>query len=874
VNGDGIGDLVVGAPGIDKVFVISGKDQSVLRTIGDPDGVSGDQFGFSVIDVGDWDGDSVDDFAVGAPGAPAVVPLPCLQPPCKPDPQWGRVFVISGATGAVIKKFTPPELTLQFGYAIALLGDVNADGKPDLAIGAPVLTNALGSVYALSGTDGSQIWKAAESGAGASLKQAIASFGATLAVLRDINGDGKADLVIGAPFHDDGSGKLGGAAYVLSGVDGTQIRSHSVPQVGTDDRFGVSVANVTDQNGDGKDDYLVGDSKASKAFLFSGADGSFLGAVASRQLDDSFGFGASTVSDYDGDRKNDFFIAAPDADRVYLMNSSGTQLLQVPDPAAGNKSFGHALSATRDLGGDKGLDLLVGAPGEVGGSGAAYLITIRENKAPVAKAGSDQTVECDRGATVTLDGSASFDPDKDPITFAWKQVSGTTVNLNVSGAIASFSAAPPGVYEFQLTVTDDKGASSTDNVIVTIRDSTSPVLILGLSPNTLWPPNHKMVDITANIVVRDACDANPSVKLTSITSSEPANGTGDGNTSPDIAAATFGTDDRNFQLRAERKGNGSGRVYTVVYEAQDASGNKTDKSSTVIVLHNSAGVADSILSFAASPVGTASSAQTVTVSNPGPDPLLVASIVLSGVNLSDFSTTNNCGPTVSSGSTCSIDVVFKPSSVGNRSASLMITDDAANSPQMITLMGAGIAAAADYVVAASPTFATIKQGQSATFTLTVTPTSGFNQPVSFACTGLPAGASCLFSPASITPSGGPVGTVLTVTTTAPSVRSGLSAPAFDWLWMRGGYFAAASFFVPGIRRKRLSSRRKLFAGLMILVIAVTLSIGCGVGSRSLPLDSAIAATPLGTSQVAVSASAGSPVGAAQHGTSISITITQ
>jgi len=446
VNGDGIGDLVVGAPGIDKLFVISGKDQSVLRAIADPDGLLGDQFGFSVVGIGDWDGDGMEDFAASAPGAPGVVPLPCLQPPCKPDPQWGRVFVISGATGTMIKKFTPPEETLQFGFAIALLGDVNSDGKPDLAIGAPVLTNFVG-VYALSGADGSQIWKATESGAGASSKQPIASFGATLASLRDINSDGKADLVVGAPFHDDGSGKLAGAAYILSGGDGTQIRSHSVPQVGTDDRFGVSVTNVTDQNGDGRDDYLVGDSKASKAFLFSGADGSFLGATASRQLNDSFGFAAATVSDYDGDGKNDFFIAAPDANRAYLMNSSGTQLLQVPDPPVGNKSFGHALSATRDLGGDKGLDLLVGAPAEVGGSGAAYLVTIRENKPPVAKAGPDQTIECDRGGTVTLDGSSSFDPDKDPITFAWKQVSGTTVNLNVSEAIATFTAAPPGVYE-------------------------------------------------------------------------------------------------------------------------------------------------------------------------------------------------------------------------------------------------------------------------------------------------------------------------------------------------------------------------------------------------------------------------------------------
>src|SRR4029077_8759130 len=248
------------------------------------------------------------------------------------------------------------------------------------------------------------------------------------------------------------------AAFVLSGSDGAQIRSHVPPQLSTENRFGVSVTDIGDQNGDGKDDYMVGDSKASKVYLFSGADGSSLGAIASRQLNDSFGFAAATVSDYDDNGKVDFWISAPDSDHVYLMTSAGTQLLDVPDPLAGNKSFGHSLSATKDLGGDKGLNLLFGAPGGGAGSGGAYLVTVREDK-PVANAGPDQIIECNRGGTVTLDGSASFDPDGEPITYAWKQVSGTPVSLTVSGATATFTAAPPGVYEFQLTVTDTNGAS-------------------------------------------------------------------------------------------------------------------------------------------------------------------------------------------------------------------------------------------------------------------------------------------------------------------------------------------------------------------------------------------------------------------------------
>jgi hypothetical protein len=774
VNGDGIGDLIVGAPGLDKVSIISGRDQSVLRTIGDPDGLSGYQFGFSVIGVGDWDGDGVDDFAVSATGVPGVVLLPCVLPQCPANPQWGRVFVISGATGAVIRKFVPPEETLQFGYVMTPLGDINGDGKPDLAVGAPILTTkSVGSVYVLSGADGSQIWKATESGAGLSQTQPIASFGATLAALHDINGDGRADLVVGAPFHDDGTGKMSGAAYVLSGSDGTQIRSHAPLQLSTEDRFGVSVTNIGDQNGDGKDDYMIGDSKASKVYLFSGADGSFLGAIASRQLDDSFGFASATVSDYDGDGKVDFWISAPDSDHVYLMTSAGTQLLDVPDPSTGNKSFGHSLSSTKDLGGDKGLDLLIGAPADVAGSGAAYLVTVREDK-PVANAGPDQVIECNRGGTVTLDGSASFDPDGEPITHAWKQISGTTVSLIVSGVTATFTAAPPGVYEFQLTVTDTNGASASDNVVVTIRDTTPPNLLVSLSPNSLWPPNHKMVDITANITVTDACDAHPTVKLLSISSNEPANSTGDGNTSPDISGATFGTDDRSFQLRAERKGNGNGRIYTVTYSAQDASGNTAQKIATVTVAHDQ------------------------------------------GVS--------------------------------------------------------------DFTVDASPTSATIKQGQSAAFRLTVTPINGFNQPVLFACTGLPSGASCKFAPPSVTPTADAVMTTLTVMTTAPSVHARLYEP-FHWLWAQGGTFALAVLLVPGAFRRNLNKGKRLAVALMLIVILPLLSllIACGGGVNGSGTNSpgtTNSGTPLGTSQVTVSATAGLSGSVNQHGASITITITR
>jgi hypothetical protein len=87
----------------------------------------------------------------------------------------------------------------------------------------------------------------------------------------------------------------------------------------------------------------------------------------------------------------------------------------------------------------------------------------------------------------------------------------------------------------------------------------------------------------ATIAVGDACDAKPSVRLVSITSSEPDNGLGDGDTPDDIQGAAFGTDDREFQLRAERSGPGNGRVYTIIYQAEDASGNTAEAQAIVTV---------------------------------------------------------------------------------------------------------------------------------------------------------------------------------------------------------------------------------------------------------------------------------------------------
>ena len=204
--------------------------------------------------------------------------------------------------------------------------------------------------------------------------------------------------------------------------------------------------------------------------------------------------------------------------------------------------------------------------------------------APVAHAGEDQTAECP--GPVTLDGSNSTDANStggtsdDIASYEWfldgaKIAEGKVVHVNL----------PVGTQVVTLKVTDKAGATSTDQVTVTLVDTKPPVVTLRMSPNQLWPPNHKMQSVQAIFDIKD-CDPAPRVELVSVTSNEPENGLGDGDTAPDISGASLGTDDRVVQLRSERSGTGMGRIYTFVYRVTDASGNATEATATVTVPHD------------------------------------------------------------------------------------------------------------------------------------------------------------------------------------------------------------------------------------------------------------------------------------------------
>ena len=117
-------------------------------------------------------------------------------------------------------------------------------------------------------------------------------------------------------------------------------------------------------------------------------------------------------------------------------------------------------------------------------------------------------------------------------------------------------------------------------------DATAPVIASSsASPNTLWPPNHKFVPVTIATSVADECDAAPRCAISSVSSNEPVNGLGDGDTAPDWIV----TGAQTLLVRAERSGLGTGRVYTIGTTCTDAAGNASTGWSTVTVPHDQGG---------------------------------------------------------------------------------------------------------------------------------------------------------------------------------------------------------------------------------------------------------------------------------------------
>lgn len=225
-----------------------------------------------------------------------------------------------------------------------------------------------------------------------------------------------------------------------------------------------------------------------------------------------------------------------------------------------------------------GMEASVPSTGSSSSNTDTVAVTVVPNSAPIANAGADITRN--EGGAVTLSGVLSSDPDGDMITYQWTQVSGQTVTLDNTSAVSPSFTAPavsPGgeAFVFELVVTDNDPAqplsSVADTVVVNVVNANDPpsCALAKASIASLWPPNHKMISVGIEGVV-DHHDIYTEVTLdiTGITQDEPTNGLGDGDTGPDASVLEDASQDRVL-LRAERSGNGNGRVYRVNFTASD-----------------------------------------------------------------------------------------------------------------------------------------------------------------------------------------------------------------------------------------------------------------------------------------------------------------
>jgi len=160
-----------------------------------------------------------------------------------------------------------------------------------------------------------------------------------------------------------------------------------------------------------------------------------------------------------------------------------------------------------------------------------------------------------------------------------------TATDNCAGTIIGTTTDPltytnQGTYTVTWAFDDGNGNIAVQEQTVIVKDTTAPSITnISANPNTLWPPNHKMVAVTVSVEAEDNCDAAPKSKITAVASNEPINGLGDGDTGPDWEI----TGDLTLNLRAERSGKGDGRIYTITFQCSDAVGNTTTGTVTVIV---------------------------------------------------------------------------------------------------------------------------------------------------------------------------------------------------------------------------------------------------------------------------------------------------
>lgn len=367
VDGDGVADVIVGAgdsASAGAAYVFSGATGVLLHSwhVGTR---GADAAPCAVAGAGDVDGDGLGDLIVGA----------ALDD--HNGRERGSAFVFSGATGAILHSWYGSGNGANFGSAVSGAGDIDADGFDDVIVGAR-FDQDVGGAFLFSGRTGTilRAWHGQfDSG----------QFGCSVCAPGDMDGDGVGDLAVGAVHHGT---RFQGGAFAFSGATGALL--HSWEGDSAWDHFGCSVGAAGDADGDGRADVIVGARHdglfdEGSAYVFSGATGAAIHSWRGGWNWGHFGCSVGGMGDADGDGVGDIVVGAEqDGDNgghegsVYLLSGATGALLHgwIGVPGA----CGRSVAGAGDLDGDRSGDVLVGAPlddsnGPV--SGCVYAFTMR-----------------------------------------------------------------------------------------------------------------------------------------------------------------------------------------------------------------------------------------------------------------------------------------------------------------------------------------------------------------------------------------------------------------------------------------------------------------------------------------------------------------
>jgi microsomal dipeptidase-like Zn-dependent dipeptidase len=200
-------------------------------------------------------------------------------------------------------------------------------------------------------------------------------------------------------------------------------------------------------------------------------------------------------------------------------------------------------------------------------------ITVADNSPPAVICPADQVLECTGPQGVAFSFAATAtDNCTAPVVATCTRVSGTIF--------------PIGETSTNCSAVDEAGNQGVCSFSVRVVDTTAPQINSVIAtPASLRHPNHKMVPVTIAVSATDLCSMTTTCKIISVSSNEPIDGTGDGDTAPDWQI----TGDLTLNLRAERSGNGNGRKYTIAAQCTDTSGNKSEPKSVIVTVPHDQG---------------------------------------------------------------------------------------------------------------------------------------------------------------------------------------------------------------------------------------------------------------------------------------------